>query len=119
MISIYTLSSLLIYTGWKLLNIHQRFQYEKSLSLSNCWDILFSMLMCYWLIVPSVLFLIAKLFNGIFALGLGLYISILPLADTHLKHKDKVIDNYWSYAITDLAVCIVCFFIAVLGVSNV
>lgn len=119
MISFYTLGSTLLYVGWRLLNIHRKYQYEKKLSYGNVWDIFFTLLMCYWLLIPTVLFLIAKLIDGIFALCLGVYINILPVADSQINHRDKIINGYWKYTITDLGICVVCFLIAILGAANV
>jgi hypothetical protein len=116
MISIYTMTSLIIYSSWQSMNAYQKYQYDKKITYGIVLSVCFSLLMCYWLTKPTVLFLFAKLIDGLFSLALGIYIRTFPIPESQLNHRDKVINGYWTYTITDLAICIVCFFIAVLGV---
>ena len=113
-----TAGSLAIYASWRAMNAYQSYQYNKGLTLGNIWEIFFSILMCYWLIMPSVLFLVAKVIDGLFALGLGIYLNMMAGPEKFLAQRDKVVNGYWGYAITDAAICIACFFISVMGNIN-
>lgn len=116
--SILTLGSLIIYAAWRTMNAYQSYHYNKGMTLGNVWEICFSLLMCYWLITPSVLFLIAKIVDGLFALGLGIYLNMLAGPDKFLEQRNRVVNGYWGYAITDAAICVACFFISVMGSIN-
>ena len=86
--------------------------------VGNVLSIFFSLLMCYWLIIPSVLFLVAKIIDGILALALGGYLYISPGPDSFAEDKGKVINGYWGYTLTDTVICFCCFILSVLGVPN-
>ena len=116
--SLLTASSLVVYASWRAMNAYQSYQHNKGITLGNAWEILFSILMCYWLVIPSVLFLIAKVIDGLFALCLGIYLNMLAGPEKFLVQRNRVVDGYWGYAITDSAVCIACFFISILGSIN-
>ena len=116
--SLLTICSLVVYASWRAMNAYQSYLYNKGFTWGNVWEILFSLLMCYWLVIPSVLFLIAKVIDGIFALGLGIYLNMMVGPEKFLKQRNKVVDGYWSYAITDAAICIACFFMSILGSVN-
>ena len=119
MISISTVVGLSVYTCWRAINIYQKYVYEEyKMTYGNVWDILFSLLMGYWLIVSSSLFLIAKVLEGIAALGLGVYINMLPVSDKQLDYRGKVVNGYWGYVMTDLSICVFCFILAALGAAN-
>jgi hypothetical protein len=81
-------------------------------------NILLSILMCYWLTISSILFLIIKIADGIFSLLLGGYLYIVPGPEEFIKDRGKVINGYLGYAIIDMIVCCVCFIMSVLGVSH-
>ena len=110
-----TVSALIVYVSWRVINIYHSYQYNKKMTAGNIWGILFTLLMCFWLVLPSVLFLFAKLFDGIFALGIGVYANLQTGPDQFLVQRDKVVNNYWSYAITDSALCVACFFMSIMG----
>lgn len=112
------LIAILVYSVWRALNIQQDYFKNNRMTLGNIWDILFSVLMCYWLSLPSILFLFAKIIDGIFALALGSYLFISPGPEEFKKDRGKVINGYWGYALTDLAICVLCFVLALIGVSN-
>jgi hypothetical protein len=116
--SLLTAGSLIIYTSWRAANAYQSYKYNKGITFGNIWEILFSLLMCYWLIIPSSLFLFAKIVDGLFALGLGIYLNMLVGPDRFLAQRNKVVNGYWSYAIMDTIVCIVCFGMSVIGSIN-
>ena len=116
--SLLTAGALVAYASWRAMNAYQSYQYNKRMTLGNVWEIAFSILMCYWLVLPSVLFLIAKVIDGLFALGMGIYFNMLAGPDKFLAQRDKIVNSYWGYAITDTAVCIACFFISILGSIN-
>jgi len=116
--SILTLGSLIIYAAWRTMNAYQSYQYNKGMTLGNVWEICFSLLMCYWLITPSVLFLIAKIVDGLFALGLGIYLNMLAGPDKFLEQRNRVVNGYWGYAITEAGISVACFFISVMGSIN-
>jgi hypothetical protein len=100
------------------MNAHQSYVINKKITAGNVWEIFFSLLMCYWLILPSILFLVAKLIDGLFALGMGLYLNMLAGPEKFLMQRDRVVNGYWSYAITDAAICIACFFMSIMGSIN-
>lgn len=116
--SLLTAGALIVYASWRSMNIYQSFLYHKKMTYGIIWEICFSLLMCYWLTIPSVLFLIAKVIDGLFALGLGIYLNLLAGPDKFLSIRNKVVDGYWGYAITDSAICVACFFISVMGSIN-
>ena len=116
--SLLTAGSLIIYTSWRAANAYQSYKHNKGITFGNIWEILFSLLMCYWLIIPSSLFLFAKIVDGLFALGLGIYLNMLVGPDRFLAQRNKVVNGYWSYAIMDTIVCIVCFGMSVIGSIN-
>ena len=110
--------SLAVYSAWRALNIQQSYFFNKKMTIENIWSVLFSIVMCYWLVSPSVLFLIVKVIDGIFALLLGGYLYIAPGPDEFTKDRGRVINGYWGYAITDMTVCFICFVISILGVNH-
>jgi hypothetical protein len=116
--SILTLGSVVVYASWRAMNAHQSYVINKKITAGNVWEIFFSLLMCYWLILPSILFLVAKLIDGLFALGMGLYLNMLAGPEKFLMQRDRVVNGYWSYAITDAAICIACFFMSIMGSIN-
>ena len=116
--SFLTAGSLIVYSSWRAMNAYQSYKINEKLTYGNIWEIAFSILMCYWLLIPSVLFLIAKVIDGLFALGLGIYLNMLAGPEKFLSQRDKVVNGYWGYAITDSAICIACFLISVLGSIN-
>ena len=113
-----TAGSLIIYASWRAMNAHQSYRIHKKITYGNLWEIIFSILMCYWLVIPSVLFLIAKVIDGLFALCLGIYLNLLAGPENFLSVRDKIVDSYWGYAITDAAICVACFFISFMGSIN-
>ena len=113
--SLLTASGLIVYAAWRAMNAYQSYKIHEKITYGNIWEILFSLLMCYWLVLPSVLFLIAKIIDGLFALILGIYLNMMAGPEKFLKKRDKIVDGYWGYAITDAAICIACFFISVMG----
>lgn len=110
--------SLAIYSAWCALNIQQSYFFNKKMTAGNFWNIFFSLLMCYWLTAASVLFLIIKAIDGIFALLLGGYLYVAPGPEEFKKDRGKVINGYWGYAITDMTICFICFVISILGVNH-
>ena len=116
--SFLTAGSLIVYASWRAMNAYQSYQHNKGMTLGNIWEVCFSILMCYWLIIPSVLFLIAKVIDGLFALVLGIYLNMQAGPEKFLVMRDKVVGGYWGYAITDTAICIACFFISIIGSIN-
>ncbi len=116
--SLLTAGALIVYSSWRAMNAYQSYKIHEKITYGNLWEIIFSLLMCYWLVVPSVLFLIAKVIDGLFALGLGIYLNMLAGPEQFLSVRDKIVDGYWGYAITDAAICVACFFISVMGSIN-
>ena len=116
--SLLTAGALIVYSSWRAMNAYQSYRLHGGITLGNVWEICFSLLMCYWLIIPSVLFLIAKMIDGLFALGIGIYLNMLAGPAQFLAKRDKIVDGYWGYAITDAAICVACFFISVMGNIN-
>jgi len=116
--SLLTAGALIIYASWRAINAYQSYKYNNKITYGNVWEILFSLLMCYWLVIPSVLFLFAKIIDGLFALGLGVYLNLLAGPDKFLEQRNKVVNGYWGYAIMDTAVCIACFGMSVIGSIN-
>ena len=116
--SLLTAGALIVYVSWRAMNAYQSYQHNKGMTAGNAWEIAFSLLMCYWLIIPSVLFLIAKVVDGLFALGLGIYLNMLAGPSSFLQKRDKIVDGYWGYAIMDTAVCIACFGMSFVGRLN-
>ena len=116
--SLLTAGALIVYASWRAMNAYQSYRINEKFTYGNIWEICFSLLMCYWLIIPSVLFLIAKVIDGLFALGLGIYLNILTGPENFLSVRDRIVDGYWSYAITDAAICVACFFISFMGSIN-
>ena len=116
--SFLTACSLVVYASWRAMNAYQSYLYNKKLTVGNVWEIIFSLLMCYWLVIPSVLFLIAKVIDGLFALGLGIYLNMMAGPEKFLAQRNKVVDGYWGYAITDAAICVACFFMSIIGNIN-
>jgi hypothetical protein len=110
--------AILIYSVWRALNIQQDYFKNNRMTLGTVWNILFSVFMCYWLLFPSILFLFAKIIEGIFALVLGSYLFVTPGPEDFKKDRGKVINNYWGYALTDMGICVLCFLLSLLGVSN-
>ena len=110
--------ALIVYASWRTMNAYQSYQHNKGMTIGNIWEICFSLLMCYWLIKTSILFLIAKLIDGFFALGLGIYLNMLSGPENFLEQRNRVVNGYWNYAITDSAICIACFFISIMGSIN-
>ncbi len=110
--------ALIVYASWRSMNAYQSYLHNKKMTIGNILEICFSFLMCYWLITPSALFLVAKIIDGLFALGLGLYLGMLDGPKKFLLHREKVVNGYWNYAITDAAICFICFFISVTGHIN-
>ena len=113
--SLLSACSLIVYASWRAMNAYQSYLHNKKMTLGNYWEIGFSILMCYWLVIPSALFLIAKVIDGLFALGLGIYLNMLAGPEKFLSKRDKIVEGYWGYAITDAAICIACFFMSMLG----
>ena len=113
--SLLTASALAVYASWRSMNAYQSYRRNKGMTRGNVWDIGFSVLMCYWLILPSVLFLIAKVVDGLIALGMGIYLNMQVGPEKFLSARDRIVDGYWGYAITDTALCIACFFVSILG----
>ena len=116
--SLLAVCSLVIYASWRAINAYQSYLHNKKITIGNAWEMAFSVLMCYWLIAPSVLFLIAKIIDGLFALGLGIYLNMLPGPGKFLAQRNKIVNGYWGYAITDAAICVACFFMSILGGIN-
>ena len=116
--SFLTASALVVYASWRAMNAYQSYLHNKKITPGNVWEIAFSLLMCYWLVIPSVLFLIAKVIDGLFALGLGIYLNMMVGPEKFLAQRNKVVDGYWGYAITDAAICVACFFMSILGSIN-
>ena len=113
-----TIGSLTVYASWRAMNAYQSYLYHKGLNAINIFEILFSLLMCYWLSIPSILFLIAKVIDGLTALGIGIYLNMQAGPEKFLIKRDKIVNGFWSYAITDTAICIACFFVAIMGSIN-
>ena len=113
-----TAGSIIVYASWRAMNVYQTYLHNEKMTAGNVWDIAFSLVMCYWLVIPSVLFLIAKVIDGLFALGLGVYLNMLVGPEKFLNKRDKVVNGYWGYAITDAAICISCFFMSIMGSIN-
>ena len=116
--SLLTLFSLIVYAAWRSMNIYQSFIHSKRFTPSKAWEILFSFLMCYWLVMPSVMFLFAQAISGFFALALGIYLSMMAGPEKFLAQRDKIVNNYWSYAITDAIICVTCFLLSIAGNLN-
>ena len=116
--SLLTAGALIVYASWRAMNAYQSYQHNKGMTVGNVWEIAFSLLMCFWLVTPSVLFLIAKVIDGLFALGLGIYLNMLAGPDKFLEQRNRIVNGYWGYAITDAAICVACFFISVMGSIN-
>ena len=116
--SFLTASALVVYASWRSMNAYQSYQHNKGMTYGNAWEIAFSLLMCFWLAIPSVLFLIAKVIDGLFALGLGIYLNMLAGPENFLEQRNRIVNGYWGYAITDVAICIACFFASVMGSIN-
>ncbi len=113
--STYSAISLMIYASWQSINIYHSYVTNKKITRGNAFSIAWALLLSYLLIKPSVLFLFAKLFDGIFALGLGFYVNLISIPTELLNQRDKVINGYWGYTIVDLAICLLCFVISILG----
>ena len=116
--SFLTIGALIVYASWRAMNVYQSYLHNKKVTVGNVWEACFSIVMCYWLVFPSVLFLIAKVIDGLFALGLGIYLNMLAGPEKFLEQRNRVVNGYWGYAITDAAICIACFFISVMGSIN-
>ena len=116
--SILTAGALIVYSSWRAMNAYQSYRINEKFTYGNIWEICFSLLMCYWLVTPSVLFLFAKIIDGLFALGLGIYLNMLAGPEKFLSKRDKVVDGYWGYAITDSVICVTCFCMSVMGSIN-
>tara|TARA_B100000700_G_C14769715_1_gene726155 strand:+ start:208 stop:564 length:357 start_codon:yes stop_codon:yes gene_type:complete len=116
--SLLTAGSLATYVAWRSMNAYQSYKINGKITYGNMWEIVFSILMSYWLIIPSVLFLIAKVIDGLFALALGGYLYIAPGPEEFIKDRGKVINGYWGYTITDMGICFACFILSLLGVLN-
>lgn len=108
------LIALLVYSVWTTLNIQQSYFKNNQMTLGNLWNIFFSLLMCYWLVTSSMLFLFAKVIDGLFALLLGVYLHAIPGAPESTENREKIIRNYWGYTLTDLVICFMCFVITLL-----
>lgn len=105
----------MIYASWQSINIYHSYVTNKKITRGNAFSIVWALLLSYLLIKPSVLFLFAKMFDGIFALGLGFYVNLISIPPELLNQRDKVINGYWGYTIVDLAICLLCFVISILG----
>ena len=116
--SLLAMGSLVVYVSWRVLNAYQSYLYNEKITLGNMWEIAFTIVMAYWLVLPSSLFLIAKVFDGLFALGLGIYLNMQVGPDKFLVMRDKVVNGYWGYAITDASICVACFFMSMMGSIN-
>ena len=116
--SFLTAGALIVYASWRAMNAYQSYQHNKGMTYGNVWEIAFSLLMCFWLVIPSVLFLIAKVIDGLFALGLGIYLNMLAGPDKFLEQRNRIVNGYWGCAITDAAICVACFFVSVMGSIN-
>ena len=116
--SLLSAGALIVYSSWRAMNIYQSYRINEKITYGNLWEIIFSLLMCYWLVIPTVLFLIAKVIDGLFALCLGIYLNMLAGPEKFLLIRNKIVDGYWSYAITDAAICVACFFISFMGSIN-
>ena len=116
--SFLTAIALIVYASWRSMNAYQSYQHNKGMTYGNVCEIAFSLLMCFWLVIPSVLFLIAKVIDGLFALVLGVYLNMLAGPDKFLEQRNRIVNGYWGYAITDAAICVACFFASVMGSIN-
>ena len=116
--SFLTAGALVTYASWRAMNAYQSYLYHKGFNAINIFEILFSVLMCYWLSITSILFLIAKVIDGLTALGIGIYLNMQAGPENFLTKRDKIVNGFWSYAITDTAICIACFFIVIMGSIN-
>lgn len=113
-----TIAAVLIFSIWKSINIHHSYFQNKKMTRGNIWNVCFSVLMCYWLITASALFLIAKIIDGLFALIVGGYLWVAPIPEELTKDRSKIINSYWGYALADIGICFGCFIFSLLGVSN-
>ena len=116
--SFLTTLSLVIYSSWRAMNVYESYRYNEKMTLGNIWEIFYSLIMIIWLIKASYLFLVVKIFDGLFSLGVGLYISILDGPDSFLEKRNKVVNGYWGYTVTDILLCTSCYFMSFLGVIN-
>lgn len=113
--TVLTMLGLAIYSTWKAINIYQGYLNHKKLTPGLLWESLFGLLMCYWLSLPSTLFLFAKIIDAVFAVLLGAYLNLLTGTESFASTRDKAVKGFWRYTITDLTICIISFGLSMLG----
>ena len=107
--------SLMIYVCWRSVNIYENYRRELKINFNVITQIISAFFMSYFLIKASIVFLIFVILHTIFALALGSFLYIIPGPEDFDKNRGKVIDGYWSYAITDTLICFACYILSIIG----
>jgi len=113
------LLALLTYSGWKLLNIHNRALKHPNEMLSLVFESLYAITMIYLLFATSFLFIVLGFLSFAIHAITGLYVELFDPANSNSfktnVNEIKLLNDYWRYVVIDGFITLFTYIIMLTG----